>query len=109
MEEPVFFITGPRSGSSQLCKYLEKDRESFVIPTLAEGVTPYIWAWKLVVPIFTRLGIKMEHFGELNSLSFEAKKCHSVDVFAAETRATIFSVLHSHQIVLGCIIYEVGI
>ena len=100
MEEPVFFITGPRSGSSQLCKYLEKDRASFIIPTLAEGLAPYIWAWKLVVPIFTRLGIKMKHFGELNVLSSETKKRHSVNVFAAETWDTTFGGLHLHQIIM---------
>ena len=100
IEEPVFFITGPRSGSSQLCKYLEKDRQSFVIPTVIEGFAPYIWAWKLVVPIFTRLGIKMERFGELNILGTEAKKRHVFNLFTSDTWDTIFGALHLNQVIL---------
>lgn len=104
MEEPVFFITGPRSGSSQLCKYLENDKDNFVIPTVAEGFVPYIWAWKLseklFVPIFTRLGIKLEHFGELNILSAEAKKRHVFNLFTTDTWDTVFGALHLNEVVL---------
>lgn len=100
MEEPVFFITGPRSGSSQLCKYLEKDEESFVIPTVVEGFAPYIWAWKLVIPIFTRLGINMERYGELNILGTEAKKRHNFNIFTSDTWDTIFGGLHLNQVIL---------
>ena len=100
IEEAVFFITGPRSGSSQLCKYLETDKENFVIPTVAEGLAPYIWAWKLVVPIFTLLGIKVQHFGKLNILGAEAKKRHELNLFTTVTWDTTFGTLHLNQVIL---------
>ena len=100
IEEPVFFITAPRSGSSQLCKYLEKDKQNFVVPTVIEGFAPYIWAWKLVVPIFNRLGIKMKRFGELNILGAEAKKRHVFDLFTSDTWDTVFGASHLNQVIL---------
>ena len=100
MEEPVFFITGPRSGSSQLCKYLENDKENFVIPTVAEGIAPYIWAWKLAIPIFTLLKIKIQRFGGLNILGTEAKKRHEFNLFRTDTWDTTFGTLHLNQVIL---------
>ena len=100
LKEPVFFITAPRSGSSQLCKYLEADRDNFVIPTVAEGLAPYIWAWKLVVPVITLLGIKVQNFGGLNILGAEAKKRHEFNLFTTDTWDTTFGSLHMNQVIL---------
>ena len=38
LKEPMFFLTAPRSGSAQLCKYLESDKENFIIPTVGEAL-----------------------------------------------------------------------
>lgn len=40
IKEPVFYITGPRSGSTQLCEYLENDTENFIIPMSGERIVP---------------------------------------------------------------------
>ena len=100
IEEPVFFITAPRSGSSQLCKYLEADRDNFVIPTVAEGLAPYIWAWKLVMLVITSLGIKVQNLCALNILGAEAKKRHEFNLFTADTWDTTFGSLHMNQAIL---------
>ena len=45
--EPVFFITGVRSGSTQLANYLEDDKDTFIVPTVKEAFYPFLWMWKL--------------------------------------------------------------
>ena len=76
IKEPVFFITAPRTGSTQLCQYLEEDKENFIAPTVGEVLFPYIWFWKLLLPIFIRFGIDQQHFEKLNTLGVEAQKRH---------------------------------
>ena len=76
IKEPVFFITAPRTGSTQLCQYLEEDKENFIVPTVGEGLFPYIWFWKLFLPIFTRFGISQQHIEKLNTFGVEAQKHH---------------------------------
>ena len=58
IKDPVFFMTAPRSGSTQLCQYLENDKENFIVPIVTEAMMPYIWFWKLFIPTLARLGIK---------------------------------------------------
>ena len=76
IKEPVFFITAIRSGSTQLCHYLENDKENFIVPTVSESLMPYIWFWKLFIPTFAKFGIKQQHFESLNAFGVEAKKRH---------------------------------
>ena len=49
--EPVFFITGCRTGSTQLAYYLEDDETNFIAPTIGETMFPFIWYWKFVAPL----------------------------------------------------------
>ena len=51
IKEPVFFISGTRTGSTQLAHYLEDDKINFIAPTLEEILFPFIWFWKFVVPV----------------------------------------------------------
>ena len=76
IKEPVFFMTAPRSGSTQLCQYLEDDKENFIVPTVIETIMPYIWFWKLFIPTLARLGIKQQHFEVSGAFGMEAKKRH---------------------------------
>ena len=76
IKDIVFFITGPRSGSTQLAHYLEDDKENFITPTAAEVLFPYIWYWKLFMPTLARFGIKQEHFESLFDIGVEVKKRH---------------------------------
>ena len=48
VEKPVFFITGCRTGSTQLAHYLEDDKTNFVAPTIEESLFPFIWYWKFL-------------------------------------------------------------
>jgi len=75
IEEPVFMITGLRSGSTQLNEYLFNDTKNFIAPTVAEGMFPYIWVWKLFVPILSRLGLQ-KYFYNRSLLGKEASKRH---------------------------------
>ena len=80
IKEPVFFLTAPRSGSIQLCQYLEEDKENFIIPTIAEVSVPYIWYWKLFIPTLARLGIKHPHSDITNTFGMEVKKRATIDL-----------------------------
>lgn len=78
IKEPVFFITGIRSGSTQLCAYLENDTENFIVPMSGEGLFPFIWVWKLIVPVLRGLGMG-KHVDAQTDVLFgaEAKKRHN--------------------------------
>ncbi|XP_065909040.1 uncharacterized protein [Dysidea avara] len=84
IEEPVFMITAPRSGSSQLCDYLEKDSNNFITPVLAEGMFPYVWVWKLFVPLLVKTGMqkKLQNY---NLFGKEATKHHALVISKSET------------------------
>ncbi|XP_065908535.1 uncharacterized protein [Dysidea avara] len=75
IEKPVFMITGLRSGSSQLNEYLTDDTKNFIAPTIAEALFPYIWVWKLFVPILIRLGLQ-EYFYNKSMFGKEGTKRH---------------------------------
>ena len=80
IKEPVFFLTAPRSGSVQLWQYLEEDKENFIVPTVAEVSMPYIWYWKLFIPILAKYGIKRSHSVIPNTFSMqELKKRVTID------------------------------
>ena len=61
IKEPVFFISGLRTGSTQLAHYLEDDKTNFISPTWIELLFPFIWYWKFVVPVFKAAGIIKVH------------------------------------------------
>ena len=96
IKEPVFFMTAPRSGSTQLCQYLEDDKENFIIPTVGEALFPYIWFWRLFIPILTNFGITQQKFDTSYVCGFgiEAKKHHEVDFSKAATWDTLVGTWH---------------
>ena len=86
IKEPVFFITAPRSGSTQLGHYIEDDKENFIIPTVAEGMIPYIWAWKLLIPMFINCGLKQKQFEDnIIPVGLEVKKHHEFKFFKSDS------------------------
>ena len=86
IKEPVFFITAPRTGSTQLGHYMEDDKENFIIPTVAEGMIPYIWVWKLLIPVFMHLKLKQEKFEDtIVPIGLEAKKHHEFSFFKSDS------------------------
>jgi len=64
-------ITAHRTGSTQLCNYLQDDTENFIFPTVAEAMFPYIWVWKIFVPIAMQLGLD--------------KRLHNFSIFGPES------------------------
>ena len=53
IKELAFFITAPCSGSTQLCQYLEKDKENFIAPTVGKDrFLTFGFSRKLFIPIF---------------------------------------------------------
>jgi len=84
--EPVFFITAIRSGSTQLANYLEDDMATFIVPTVQEGMYPFLWVWKLVGinswwtqrKLFGGEGRKYHNFdsSKTDSLDFFARSWH---------------------------------
>ena len=96
IKEPVFFMTAPRSGSTQLCQYLEDDKENFIIPMVGEALFPYIWFWRLFIPILAKFGITQQKFDTSYVYGFgiEAKKRHEVDFSKAATWDTLVGTWH---------------
>ena len=96
IKEPVFFLTAPRSGSTQLCQYLEDDKESFIIPTVGEALFPYIWFWKLFIPMLARLGINQQKFdfSYIYGFGTEAIKRHEVGFSKAATWGSLIGTWH---------------
>ena len=84
IKEPLFFISGTRSGSTQMADYLEDDKENFIAPMMVEGMFPYIWAWKLIAPILKMMGLK-KHVEVPSSFGEEVKKRHNINFFKTET------------------------
>ena len=82
----MFYITGTRTGSTQLCEYLENDTENFIVPMSGEGLFPFIWVWKLIVPVLKVLGMG-KHVDAQTDVLFgsEAKKRHNFNLLRAES------------------------
>lgn len=95
IREPIFFITAARSGSTQLANYLENDRDNFITPTSGEGFFPFIWIWKIVVPILKRFAIhKQQHIVGDKMFGSEAKKRHNFSLVKTETWDIIVGTWH---------------
>ena len=84
IKKPVFMVTAPRSGSSQLQNYLQDDTMNFIAPTLAEGIIPYIWVWKLFTSVLIKLGLQ-DYFYNTSLFGTEATKRHHVAILESET------------------------
>jgi len=85
IKQPLFFISAFRSGSTQMAEYLEGDGENFITPMIVEVMFPYIWAWKVIAPIFKMIGLQKYFEGPPPSFGEEAKKRHNVNLFKPET------------------------
>ena len=95
-------ITGLRSGSSQLNEYLTDDTKNFIAPTVADGMFPYIWVWKLFVPILARLRLQ-EYFYNNSLFGTEGNKHHQFVFLKPETWGFM---LHSWR--FGCCEFCLG-
>ena len=85
IKEPIFFITGCRSGSTQLTNYLEDDENNFIIPASGEGLFPFIWIWKFIVPILKRFAKNKQHVATNQLFGSEARKRHNFSLDRTES------------------------
>jgi len=82
VKEPVFFISAARSGSTQLAHYIEEDEENFIVPKAWEGACPFLWMWKLNIPLKNFTSIRLIR---CNDISTEKKKRHNSNVNKTNT------------------------
>ena len=85
IKEPVVFITGCQSGSTQLSHYLEDDKVNFIAPTVAESLFPFIWYWKLIVPVLKAAGVINETDRDFSQPQNEFDKRHTVEMHRTES------------------------
>jgi len=84
IKDPLFIVSGLRSGSTQLADYLNDDQENFLAPMMVEGAFPYIWAWKMIAPLFKKIGLK-KYFEDSSLFGEEMKKHHNSNYFKTDT------------------------
>jgi len=85
INKPVFFITAVRSGSTQFATYLENDEDNFIAPMMLEGSFPFIWFWKLVLPVIKRVGAHKEFTNTNAMFGVESRKRHNASLTRTET------------------------
>ena len=85
IKNPLFLLSGMRSGSTQMADYLEDDEENFIAPMMVEAMFPYIWAWKLIAPILKMIGLKKHFEVPPSFIGEEMKKRHNINLFKSET------------------------
>jgi len=78
IEKPLFFITGCRTGSTQLANYLEDDEANFVAPTIGESLFPFIWYWKFLK--FTGAKQSQKTHKDFSQPQKEMDKRHNADL-----------------------------
>ncbi|MAA79590.1 MAG: hypothetical protein CL916_10055 [Deltaproteobacteria bacterium] len=90
--KPLFFITGSRSGSTQLSQYLEENPQIVSHPFLLQSF-PYIWLWKLLPKLLGRWMSEDKVYkivaGAIRPEFLERKEMHP---FKPETYEVVFSV-----------------
>ena len=94
IKEPVFFMTAMRSGSTQLCQYLEDDKENFIVPTVGEALFPYIWFWRLLIPFLGKFGVTQKQFDISYGFGLEVKKRHEIEFSKSATWDSLVGVWH---------------
>ena len=86
IKEPIFFITGTRTGSTQLAHYLEDDKTNFIAPTWLELLFPFIWCWKFIIPLLKGAGIMKTHANEdFDKPQKELYKRQTIDIYRTGT------------------------
>ncbi len=94
---PLFEISGARSGSTQLARYLEDD-PNIVTPSVLQCTFPFVWLWKLA-PLTIGRFITHEqvrrHFERALPPGFYQR--HELDPFRTDTFEVIMFMTHLMQ------------
>ena len=111
VKDPLFFISGARSGTTQMAEYLEDDEENFIAPMMVEAMFPYIWAWKLIAPVLKMLGLR-KYFEVPSIVGEEIKKRHNNSFFKTYTWEVALGIGHNmivFSINLGASFFKWGL
>lgn len=97
VNSPVFVISGGRSGSTQLTRYLEDDSR-LAAPNILQCMFPYLWLWRLI-PRTIGSVITPEKVRQLiqASMPSELWERHEANPFRADTFDGPFYSSHLHQ------------
>lgn len=85
VERPIFVISGGRSGSTQISRYIEAD-ERVEAPNILRCMVPCLWLWCLVEQTLGRL-VSAEYVSNKikDMMPTEALERHEMDPFKADT------------------------
>ena len=113
IKDPVFIISANRSGSTQITEYLEgEDKKNFISPMVIEGLFPYIWVWRLVLPGLKMLGVdKHMETRYLSGFGEEFRKRHNFSLYKSDTWEVILGSGHLLTMLceyLGCSFFKWG-
>lgn len=82
---PLFVISGGRSGSTQMTRYIEAD-PGVTAPNLLQCMFPYLWLWKLAPRTLGRLFPPEKVRAKIASMMpAEVLERHELDPFKADT------------------------
>ncbi|MGB1249471.1 MAG: sulfotransferase [Candidatus Promineifilaceae bacterium] len=95
---PLFVISGGRSGSTQITRYLEAD-PSLTAPSLLQCMFPYLWAWKLAPVTLGRFFSAQTVRAKIESmLPPELLERHESDPFKADTFDVVLFSAHLNML-----------
>lgn len=85
VEAPLFVISGGRSGSTQMTRYIEADPR-VTAPSLLQSMFPYLWLWRLAPRTLGRIFPPDKVVERLESMMPpELLERHEFDPFKADT------------------------
>lgn len=95
---PLFVISGGRSGSTQITRYLEDD-PNLVVPNILQCMFPYLWLWKLIPSTLGKV-LTQEKVREKirQTMPPELWERHEADPFQADTFDGSFYSAHLHRL-----------
>lgn len=97
---PLFVISGGRSGSTQMTRYLEAD-PNLTAPNLLQCTFPYLWAWKLAPITIGRIFPAQKVREQLESMMpAELLERHESDPFKADTFDMVLFSAHLNHLAL---------
>lgn len=83
--KPIFVISGGRSGSTQMTRYIEAD-PTVTAPNLLQSMFPYLWLWRLAPKTIGRFLTPEKVRAQIESLMPpEGLERHELDPFKADT------------------------
>jgi hypothetical protein len=99
--EPVFVISGGRSGSTQFSRYLEDDPR-LKAPNILQIMFPYLWLWKLVPKTIGRV-LSQDRVRKIIQTTMPAElwERHESDPFRTDTFDGSFYSFHMNRFALS--------